>query len=591
VTMGRRGGVLGATTCTEIPTVGASTEPAAAAAAAAAAAPETTEQQQPHQMPSAADDRRTIEVSLQNAPHLSLSHSFFLSHVQRESGDFARVFSLLLHSEADLPCWLDQAESRLTAKTMVRGIAQSAVFMVLLTKSYFESRWCRLELRTARYLKKPIIMIHETDERVSGFARFEDYFKSAPTDLVGMIEEVTSRPLRRKGYEQEALVQDLFKEVHLDLKKAEAAKQPLQILQAEAVQTLRCLGETAACYVDLGSGQTMVYLLAVAEDASLEYQHVHEIRECFLHMDKDQRDKARVSTVASFMSIRERLAAINTPIESLFHVCIGATAEYRRMQESGPEGAAQVDEVEKWFRSVIAEANIIDSTRVTFQTLVARDEAMFEWLAVKTALKEQFDKKCDVVLSGGNGSVQVSMENDFSSSPSNLKEATAMVEKEGVAAYRASVRATFKAIFGQIQERLDLTPRSRERPMNVVLISSFYYAAVASRVTSRSDYPRYRNLSDLLEPAQRLLDEYTASPATSNSKNAANVSRMIELIDLVTKHNSNNVEILIVREWTVRNKDYKATWTTGKFLHDLRLKVLEQVRAQRSMSSTPVPQE
>jgi hypothetical protein len=46
---------------------------------------------------------------------------------------------------------------------------------------------------------------------------------------------------------------------------------------------------------------------------------------------------------------------------------------------------------------------------------------MFEWLAVKTACTEMFGFNCDAVIAGGSGSVQVSMENEFTSAQSNLK--------------------------------------------------------------------------------------------------------------------------------------------------------------------------
>lgn len=45
------------------------------------------------------------------------------------------------------------------------------------------------------------------------------------------------------------------------------------------------------------------------------------------------------------------------------------------------------------------------------------------------------------------------------------------------------------------------------------------------------------------------------------------------------------VQVLIVREWTVRHKEYKATWTTGKFLHDARLKVLRSRKMSAGQES------
>lgn len=50
-------------------------------------------------------------------------------------------------------------------------------------------------------------MVHETDERQAGYAPFGDFWRNAPPDLADLCDIITSRPIRRKGYEQEALVQ------------------------------------------------------------------------------------------------------------------------------------------------------------------------------------------------------------------------------------------------------------------------------------------------------------------------------------------------------------------------------------------------
>eukprot|EP00038_Savillea_parva_P028890 m.67596 g.67596 ORF g.67596 m.67596 type:complete len:734 (-) comp8451_c0_seq1:138-2339(-) len=526
------------------------------------------------------EDVVQIKQSLSNAPHLPVEHSFFLSHVQREAGDVNHVFSLLLQNATDMPCWIDQKASTINLKTMVHGIAQSAVFMATLTKSYFQSKYCVFELRAARYLKKTIVMVHESDERHAGYATFRDYWAHAPPDLSDLCDSVTSRAIRRKGYEVEALVQDIVREVRPELDRAEAAKKPLQVLGPEVGGVLRELGETAACYVDLGSGQTMVYLLAIASDMSLEYQLVWELKECFIDMSADAREQVRSIAVSKFASIPDRLQALGTSQSNLFHVGVGATATYRVAAESGPEGQARVDEVEAWFRSVIADAHIVSTPdRVTFDTLVPRDEAMFEWLAVKTACTEMFGFTCDAVIAGGSGSVQVSMENEFISASSNLKEATLLVSESGISSYQQLLRQSFEPIFTKIADRLLLTPRSPDRPLRLVLISSFYYAAVACKVAQKGEYPRYRDVDELTGPTRALLGRYEQGDASAlAAKDAANVTRLLALLDIVTSRDYHNVEVLIVREWTVRKKEYKATWTTGKFLHDIRIKVLEHRR-------------
>lgn len=104
------------------------------------------------------EDIDSIKHCLLNSPELPITHSFFLSHVQREAGDVSMLFSLLLHAEAEMPCWHDQSASTINLKTMVHGIAQAAVFIVTLTKSYFESRYCVFELRAARYFVASLVL-------------------------------------------------------------------------------------------------------------------------------------------------------------------------------------------------------------------------------------------------------------------------------------------------------------------------------------------------------------------------------------------------------------------------------------------------
>lgn len=71
---------------------------------------------------------------------------------------------------------------------------------------------------------------------------------------------------------------------------------------------------------------------------------------------------------------------------------------------------------------------------MTFETLASRDEARFEWMAVYTAVTEAFPGgKCDAVVAGGNGSVQVSVKHEFKSAPLDLgNEVLRFIHDEGV---------------------------------------------------------------------------------------------------------------------------------------------------------------
>lgn len=107
-------------------------------------------------------------------------HSFFLSHRQDNAGDLAEVLHLKISAATPLPCWFDQEETEVTQKgflfdrslclklrsqhrcflsAMAKGIAQSAVFMLILTKGVFERPWVLFECRTAKLLKKKIVTV------------------------------------------------------------------------------------------------------------------------------------------------------------------------------------------------------------------------------------------------------------------------------------------------------------------------------------------------------------------------------------------------------------------------------------------------
>ena len=80
---------------------------------------------------------------------------------------------------------------------------------------------------------------------------------------------------------KDALLADIVRECCGELELAREARQPMQILAPEATAALLELGDTSACFVDLGSGQSVVYLLSLAADGSLDYQQVTVIRDGF----------------------------------------------------------------------------------------------------------------------------------------------------------------------------------------------------------------------------------------------------------------------------------------------------------------------
>eukprot|EP00808_Paulinella_micropora_P014475 g14577.t1 len=89
----------------------------------------------------------------------------FLSHYQKEGADACRAIFLWMR-EKNLDLWLDKKADRLDLPGMLQGIAESACFVLWGTGGYFDRKFCLWELEMARRLKKTIVCIRESDERM-----------------------------------------------------------------------------------------------------------------------------------------------------------------------------------------------------------------------------------------------------------------------------------------------------------------------------------------------------------------------------------------------------------------------------------------
>eukprot|EP00939_MAST-03C_sp_MAST-3C-sp1_P002632 g2632.t1 len=97
----------------------------------------------------------------------------FISHVQAEaSGHIANLHHELERSYG-VHCWRDVAEKDLTASGMEQGVKDSDVFVLFLTRDYFNRCFCRKELQWALENEKKIVVIMEVDPKYHKFS-FED---------------------------------------------------------------------------------------------------------------------------------------------------------------------------------------------------------------------------------------------------------------------------------------------------------------------------------------------------------------------------------------------------------------------------------
>jgi hypothetical protein len=103
----------------------------------------------------------------------------------------------------------DNRAKDLTKEGMRRGIQQAAAFLLFLSEGVLERPFCQFEIREALALKKPMLLIHESDPRFGSFD-FGRACSTAPADLKEMLENHESLPFRRRGYERDGMLQSLI---------------------------------------------------------------------------------------------------------------------------------------------------------------------------------------------------------------------------------------------------------------------------------------------------------------------------------------------------------------------------------------------
>ena len=142
----------------------------------------------------------------------------------------------------------------------MRGVRDSAIFILVLSKSVFTRPFCRLEIMTALEARKPFVTLFETD------ARFGKFDFGAPTEGVPdafhpIIAKITSGvcadPLRRSHDENELMVNHIARK-HIEgrghvldvpahiLAEADAPGSSVTVASVPALKMSSSAAETAA---------------------------------------------------------------------------------------------------------------------------------------------------------------------------------------------------------------------------------------------------------------------------------------------------------------------------------------------------------
>ncbi|KAJ1459512.1 hypothetical protein M885DRAFT_613671 [Pelagophyceae sp. CCMP2097] len=516
-----------------------------------------------------------------------LQTAFFLSHYQREASDIAGILDLQMKIRG-YRCWYDQEAQHITQAGMLHGILTSSVFVLILTKGIFTRPWCLFEIRSALRLKKPMQLLHESCDDRPGYATLEDLVKSAPDDLKCLFHEFESLPYRRKAYEQCALLDNVL-QLHaasLDALKRDVEQGggqnkvlPLQMLtDAAAARVVYDTKQTATVFVDLGTGQVAIKILALSKDGSLDYVDILTLDLNLLSRPAEGTPESRAMEAklheagASVLKHLDTFYPEEKSMERLTGVRCGATSWYRELDAQQREAVAEP--AVKWLSKHFMRP--LPNVAFDFEELSGIEEAALEWASVKVAMQFAFaDEPCDASLSGGKGSVQCSADGGGGHGAMHLSARIALGDgaslikadpNKGLDDWYAKVQ-DFALPFGKLRDLVakDFGVRSGTRPLRMICFSGFFYLAVAAKVVDRKDAPKYLDYATAVRPkVLALVQSVAASPM-----DRSNGVRYLRCLDFILNDDSRHVQILFAREWAVRKKPYRVTWSTGAFIQQI----------------------
>eukprot|EP00942_MAST-04A_sp_MAST-4A-sp1_P014569 g14569.t1 len=114
-----------------------------------------------------------------------MQYHMFISHSQAEaSGEVGTLFNAL--KQVGVHTWRDMSQQNINANSMIQGVIDSDVFVVMLTNSYMSRWYCLLEFAAALLYKKKIIVIVEENPMFWqwDFERWQNNICSRLTDAV-----------------------------------------------------------------------------------------------------------------------------------------------------------------------------------------------------------------------------------------------------------------------------------------------------------------------------------------------------------------------------------------------------------------------
>ena len=88
---------------------------------------------------------------------------------------------------------------------------------------------------------------------------------------------------------------------------------------------------------------------------------------------------------------------------------------------------------------------------------------------------------------------------------------------------------------------------------------------MSAQVVARSDPPDYLSYEDAVRPKLEALVANDGAKAMDR----ANAVRFLRCLDYILSDDPRRVQLLFAREWHVKKKLYRVTWSTGAFIQQL----------------------
>ena len=159
-----------------------------------------------------ADGSDVPKFRLQKLPP-NVVHHAFISHKQSTAADMAANLALKLKNRG-LDVWHDQSiEGNLAEPEMKKGIMESKCYVLLLSKGVFQSAAVKMELETAIGMGKTVLLVHEAQTNMPGYADFNEYVNTCPPFAEHLFKQRESMAFRRRKYEADPFLEELLKRI------------------------------------------------------------------------------------------------------------------------------------------------------------------------------------------------------------------------------------------------------------------------------------------------------------------------------------------------------------------------------------------